>query len=111
MSFGARILFEFERMIPGMVNDPAVTASCAAAAFEVFGGEAVLTTGAASLGAEDFADYQQRIPGCMMRLGTGYQDQPVTPLHTPTFDIDERALLYGSRLLLRTLMKLSETPC
>ncbi len=111
MSSGAKILSEFERRIPGMVNDPAVTASCAAAAFDVFGEAAVLTTGAASLGAEDFADYQQRIPGCMMRLGTGYQDQPVTPLHTPTFDIDERALVQGSRLLLRTLMKLTETPC
>ncbi|MEO5712510.1 MAG: M20 family metallopeptidase [Luteolibacter sp.] len=111
MSFGARILSEFERRIPGMVNDPAVTSNCAAAAIDVFGEEAVLTTGAASLGAEDFADYQQRIPGCMMRLGTGYEGQPVTPLHTPTFDIDERALLYGSRLLLRTLLKLSKTPC
>ena len=110
-SFDAQILSEFTRRIPGMVNDPAITRQCAAAAHEEFGHEAVLTTGPASLGAEDFADYQQVIPGCMMRLGTRYPDQPVTPLHTPTFDIDERALLHGSRLLLRTLFKLPNPSC
>jgi len=110
-SFGATVLTEFGRRIPGMVNDPAVTIRCAAAAFDEFGEEAVLTTGAASLGAEDFADYQQRIPGCMMRLGTRYPDQPITPLHTPTFDIDEQALVYGSRLLLRALLKLNDPSC
>jgi amidohydrolase len=109
--FGGTVLTEFGRRIPGMVNDPAVTIRCAAAAFEEFGEEAVLTTGAASLGAEDFADYQQRIPGCMMRLGTRYPDQPITPLHTPTFDIDEQALVYGSRLLLRALLKLNDPLC
>ncbi|MEO8614049.1 MAG: M20 family metallopeptidase [Luteolibacter sp.] len=110
-SFGATVLSKFDRRIPGMVNDPGVTTRCAAAAHEEFGEEAVLTTGAASLGAEDFADYQQRIPGCMMRLGTRYQDQPITPLHTPTFDIDEQALVYGSRLLLRALLKLDDSTC
>jgi len=110
-SFGAPVLTQFERRIPGMVNDPAVTAFCAAAAFEEFGEAAVITTGAASLGAEDFADYQQRIPGCMMRLGTRFPGQAVTPLHTPTFDVDEQALVYGSRLLLRALLKLDDTSC
>ncbi|MES2706522.1 MAG: M20 family metallopeptidase [Verrucomicrobiota bacterium] len=110
-SFGARIVPVFERRIPGVENDPAVTAVCAAAAQEIFGIPAVLTTGAPSLGAEDFADYLQRVPGCMMRLGVKYADRPVTPLHTPTFDIDESALIPGSRLLLHALLKLVKNSC
>jgi amidohydrolase len=110
-SFGATISSEFERCIPGMVNDPALTKICSAAAISVFGEEAVITSGPASLGAEDFADYQQRTPGCMMRLGVGYEGRPVTPLHTPTFDINEQALVLGSRLLLSTLLKLDNSLC
>lgn len=107
-SFGARIVPEFERAIPGVINDPGVTAICAAAAGEIFGKEAVLTSGPASLGAEDFADYLQTVPGCMMRLGVKYDGREVTPLHTPTFDVDERALILGSRLLLRSLWQLGK---
>ncbi|MDB6136305.1 MAG: amidohydrolase [Verrucomicrobiales bacterium] len=108
---GAEIVPVFERRIPGTVNDPAVTGVCAEAAFELFGPDAVLTTGPASLGAEDFADYLQLVPGCMMRLGVKYPDRPVTPLHTPTFDLDETALIHGSRLLLHSLLKLAQPPC
>ncbi len=111
-SFGARIVPVFERRIPGVVNDPVISAACAAAAAEIFGDESVQTSGPASLGAEDFADYQQLVPGCMMRLGVKYDDREITPLHTPTFDIDERALILGSRLLIRSLSKIETTnPC
>lgn len=110
-SFGAEIVPVFERRIPGVVNDPAVTAICAASAQEIFGVPSVLTTGAPSLGAEDFADYLQKVPGCMMRLGVRYPDRPVTPLHTPTFDIDENALLPGARLLVHSLLKLVKNSC
>lgn len=103
--FGATIRADFTRRIPGMINDPAVASAGAAAAIGIFGADAVLTSGAASLGAEDFADYQQHVPGCMMRLGTGCPGRPVTPLHTADFDIDERALVIGSRLLLHTLLQ------
>lgn len=106
-SFGAAIVPMFERRIPGVVNDPEITTKCAAAAREIFGEESVLTTGPASLGAEDFADYQQLVPGCMMRLGVKYEHRETTPLHTPTFDVDERALILGSRLLVGSLLKLA----
>jgi len=109
--FGAEIASEFQRRIPGVVNDPSVTACCAGAAGEVTGIDSVVTGGSAGLGAEDFADYLQSVPGCMMRLGGKFHDRPVTPLHTPTFDIDESALILGSRLLIQSFFKLSCTPC
>jgi metal-dependent amidase/aminoacylase/carboxypeptidase family protein len=45
-----------------------------------------------------------------MRLGVRYDDgREITPLHTANFDIDERALILGSRLLVGSLLKLTET--
>jgi amidohydrolase len=108
-SFGARIDATFDRRIPGVVNDPAVAAICADAANEIFGDQSVITSGPPSLGAEDFADYLQQVPGCMMRLGVKYDGREVTPLHTPTFDVDERALVMGARLLLRSAFTLART--
>lgn len=107
-SFDAKIAIVFSRRIPGVINDPAVTAACTTAAQDVCGQGSVLTTGPASLGAEDFADYQQLIPGCMLRLGVKRHGQAITPLHTPNFDVDETALLVGARLLVRCLLRLDE---
>ncbi len=108
-SFGAMIVPAFDRRIPSVVNDAEITGACITAAKQVVGESSVITTGAPSLGAEDFADYQQQIPGCMMRLGVKYDGREITPLHTPTFDVDENALLTGSRLLLCSLFKLTQS--
>ncbi len=109
---GATITVAFDRHIPGVTNDPAITAACVEAAREVFGGESVQTTNLPGFGAEDFADYLQFVPGCMMRLGVRDPDREVTPLHTPTFDIDERSLVPGASLLVRSLLNLAKTePC
>jgi metal-dependent amidase/aminoacylase/carboxypeptidase family protein len=104
---GAEIAPVSERRLPGVVNDPEVTSRCAVAAKRLLGADAVLTTGEPSLGAEDFADYLQQVPGCMMRLGVKYAGREVTPLHTPTFDIDESALILGSRLFAASVIQLT----
>ncbi|MGC8865784.1 MAG: M20 metallopeptidase family protein [Bacteroidales bacterium] len=49
--------------------------------------------------AEDFAYYGQHVPACFYRLGTALPDRPFTPLHSATFDIDEKALITGSSLM------------
>jgi amidohydrolase len=50
--------------------------------------------------AEDFAYYSHRLPSCFFRLGTGNIEQGITsPLHTPTFDVDERCLEIGAGLM------------
>ncbi|TAE73871.1 MAG: amidohydrolase [Bacteroidetes bacterium] len=52
------------------------------------------------LAAEDFAYYTQVIDGCFYRLGTRNEDKNiVSGVHTPTFDIDEKALEIGAGLM------------
>lgn len=54
-------------------------------------------------GAEDFAYYQERIPGLMVGLGAkpaAYgPDEPAPSNHSPLFDVNEDALLVGVRTL------------
>jgi metal-dependent amidase/aminoacylase/carboxypeptidase family protein len=57
------------------------------------------------MGAEDFADYLSMVPGCMARLGVGKKGKAITPLHTPTFDINEDALMLGALFLVRALFE------
>lgn len=87
-----------------MTNEPAVTEICLRAARELVGADRVATDDRPSLGGEDFADYLTHVPGCMVTLGVRRPGTKVTALHTSGFDIDERALLIGAKLLARILL-------
>jgi IAA-amino acid hydrolase len=104
-AFEANIFPTFEDVLPGLVNDPAIAAHFIATARQMLGSDKVTTNDRPSMGAEDFADYLPLVPGCMVALGARSSDRKVTPLHTSTFDIDERALLIGARLLARVLLE------
>jgi amidohydrolase len=103
LAFGATIDGTFGAILPGVINDPAVAALCHRAAVGTVGEKLVSAESRPSMGAEDFADYLTLVPGCMMRLGVRRKRRKITPLHTPTFDIDEDALVIGARLLARIL--------
>jgi amidohydrolase len=55
-----------------------------------------------SMGGEDFAFYAQQIPGFYFNLGVSDSEtRAPSPLHTPSFYLDERALTVGVRALSR----------
>ena len=46
---------------------------------------------------EDFAFYTHHVDGCFYRMGTGNISKGITsPVHTPTFNIDEEALKHST---------------
>ena len=52
------------------------------------------------MAAEDFAFYSQLVDSCFYRLGVRNEAKGITsPVHTPTFDIDEKALEVGAGLM------------
>jgi amidohydrolase len=77
------------------------------------GGEAAQLLGAnhvaamprPSMGSEDFAVYLEHIPGTMFRLGAAGADGHWSGLHTPTFDVDERCLMVGAKILARSVVE------
>ncbi|HYP45981.1 MAG TPA: amidohydrolase [Propionibacteriaceae bacterium] len=53
-----------------------------------------------SMGGEDFGWMLQQVPGAMGRLGVRVPGQVGTPdIHQPTFDVDERCIPIGVKLL------------
>ncbi|HJN12026.1 MAG: amidohydrolase [Pirellulaceae bacterium] len=87
-----------------VVNDDRLIEMLRMAASEVVGARGVDEIPRASMGSEDFAFYLDHVPGAMLRLGCRSELAGGAPLHTPTFDVDERALPIGARVLARALI-------
>lgn len=84
---------------PFLKNDPPLTDRAKQNAIEYLGEENVVDLDL-WMAAEDFSYYSQQIPACFYRLGTRNEERGiVSSVHTPTFDIDERALEIGSGLM------------
>jgi amidohydrolase len=98
-AYGVRAELAYQRSVPPTVNDPASAAMFTAATEAVLGPGSVVPT-PQSLGGEDFAWYLESIPGALARLGTRVPGSLVShDIHQPTFDIDERAIGVGIRVL------------
>jgi len=108
LSTGARIRRRFFCPLGAVVNDPRVTALLEQSAKSVLGAENIDIIPLPSMGGEDFSVYLHHAPGAMLRLGCRPPGQDGHFLHSPKFDLDERVLSLGSRILLRTALLLSQ---
>ena len=107
---GTQMSLRFFESIDGVVNDEGVTQALEAAARRVVGDAGIEHITLPSLGAEDFSAYLTRVPGAMLRLGIAPAGSKSPYLHAPDFDIDERALALGVRILLRAALLLTANP-
>ncbi|MEX0725181.1 MAG: amidohydrolase [Planctomycetaceae bacterium] len=104
---GARISVRFVQPIKGVYNHPRIAAALDFASQNVLGPELVQIIDLPSMGGEDFSVYLDHAPGAMLRLGCAAQVENPPFLHSPVFDIDERALNVGTRILLHAAMLLA----
>jgi len=104
-AFKTEVKVTFKNLLNGLVNNESIAIACAEVAREFLGAENVFCNDPPSLGGEDFADYVTEVPGCMLSLGVASQQSEKTPLHTATFNLNEAALLIGTKLLARCLFK------
>ena len=103
---GIEHVLQYKRGVPPVVNEE-VSTRIVTHAVEAIGPE-VLADTLQSGGGEDFSWYLEEVPGAMARLGTWSGAGPQLDLHQPTFDLDERALGVGVRLLVN-LVEHSQT--
>jgi amidohydrolase len=97
--YGIESKIVIEKGYPFLVNDEALTKNCMSWAKEFLGDENVEEL-PLRMTAEDFAFISQQVPSCFYRLGTGNKALGITSgVHTPTFDIDEKALQVGVGLM------------
>ncbi|HVE62636.1 MAG TPA: amidohydrolase [Mycobacteriales bacterium] len=100
---GASYELAYTRGVPPVCNEAAATGVFETAVGRALGESAVVTT-EQSFGGEDFSWYLQKVPGAMARLGVRPQ-HGASDLHTATFDIDERAIGVGVRVMVHTALE------
>ena len=104
---GATLRYARTFLLPSVINHPETTRICRRAGERVLGCGQVEILKAPSMGGEDFSHYQTEAPVCLMRLGVGNPGEPEKVLHSPHFDLDERALPLGSKILALSTLQLS----
>lgn len=95
--YGADAELRFSLGPPAVRNDPALCKVMAQAAADL---SIPVVEAHPTMGGEDFAEYQQRVPGCLIWLGTGCREG----WHHPRFMVDEAVIPTGAALLARAAM-------
>ena len=92
---------QYHRGVPPVINEERST-QIMTHAIEEIGPDALADT-QQSGGGEDFSWYLEEVPGAMARLGVWSGEGPQLDLHQPNFDLDERALGIGVRVLVNVI--------
>ncbi|MGN6604696.1 MAG: M20 metallopeptidase family protein [Ginsengibacter sp.] len=96
---GAEIEVTIDVGYPFLINNEDLTERAKRNAEEFAGAENVGET-EMRMGAEDFAFYSHLLPACFFRLGVGNVQKNITSgVHTPTFNIDEKAIENGMGIM------------
>ncbi len=103
-AFGATAEVTVRRLTRPLVNDTAMTDLMKGVAEEIVGRERV-KHGIRTMGGEDMSHFLAKVPGCFAFVGSARADGTSSPHHSPTFDIEEAALVIGADLLSRTAVK------
>ncbi len=99
-ALGCQVDVEVKRMTPALINDEAISSTVQSTAQRVLSGSDLDTTGYLTMGAEDMAFMQEKVPGCYFFVGS---NDTVRHLdyghHHPKFDFNEDALIRASALM------------
>lgn len=101
-SAGARAEVEFDSKTPVTYNDPALTEKMVASLNRAAGESNVVRMNAVT-GAEDFAYFQQKVPGLFFFVGAcppNVDPSKAPSHHTPDFMMDEAGMLTGIKAML-----------
>ena len=106
-SCGAKVIVKFRKITPPVNNDLEINQIIRECAINLFGRENVIELQKPSLGAEDFAEFLNYVPGAMFRLGVARADG-CAPLHSSEFNPEEGALKIAIQLMTKTIIELNK---
>ena len=96
---GGKCEFKFMDGYPYLENNPALTQRMRKYAVDYVGADNVINLDL-WMASEDFAFYTHHVDACFYRLGVRNEAKGIiSPVHTPTFDIDENALQLGAGMM------------
>lgn len=98
--YGGEATLEWQDNTCPLINEEASTAEAQKMIASVLGEENLIRSRRASLGGDDFAEFNLRVPGCYVYVGSGNEKLPGTcrPHHDDHFDIDESSLQIGAMM-------------
>lgn len=109
VAMGMPVKFEVIAEAPGVINNAAMFKLAHDTGIKVLGEKNVDVYTRPNMGGEDFAYYTEKIPGFYYWLGIANNEKKINAgLHTPEFDIDERALVVGTALQLANIKAIAE---
>jgi amidohydrolase len=100
---GVEFDLRHQRGVPPVVNDRTSTRLLREGIVSALGEDALAGT-LQSSGGEDFGWYLEQVPGAFCRLGVWSGEGIKRDLHQPTFDLDERALPVGVRVMVHAAL-------
>ena len=96
---GCQAEVEILHITPPVINDSQIAGQVQQVARALLP-DCELATDYRTMGSEDMAFMMQEIPGCYFFIGSANAERGLNyPHHHPKFDVDERALVYGSALM------------
>lgn len=88
------------RVTPAVINAEAITAAVQTTIRKTLPEARLETTPFLTMGAEDMAFMQEKVPGCYFFVGSANAEKHLNyGHHHPKFDFDERALVSGAALM------------
>jgi amidohydrolase len=103
-AYDVKAELDYVRGVPPTVNEKTSVDMFRSAVVNVLGEEGVTGT-PQSLGGEDFGWYLESIPGALARLGVAAPGMAgAYDLHRGTFDVDERCIPIGVRVMVATAL-------
>lgn len=107
MAMGAGYQFDFVKGEPSLMNDETVYSAIMESGRDILGKDNVIELSEPTMGSEDFALFAEKVPGALFRLGVSNPEKNIIhPLHHKLFDIDEDALLVGTKVMVSTAIRL-----
>ncbi|MBX9573165.1 MAG: amidohydrolase [Candidatus Obscuribacterales bacterium] len=102
---GARLELQYRTENPPLVNNEALNEKLRALAVDMIG-ESKIVDVPMELGAEDFSFYTNKVPSLFIVVGAAIEGDH-RELHSPRFDINEDALIYGTAIMAASAAHLS----
>jgi metal-dependent amidase/aminoacylase/carboxypeptidase family protein len=98
-SYNTTATVDFTDSVPPVINSSSLIPLAMAAAHATVGKTKVMPLPKANMGAEDFGNYLEHVPGVFVRYGAAIEGRIVGGAHTSTWDFNEEALMIGAAYL------------
>ncbi|MGE5641949.1 MAG: M20 metallopeptidase family protein [Byssovorax cruenta] len=104
-ALGCQVDVDVKRMTPALINDDEIAATVQNSARRVLSESELDTAAYTTMGAEDMAFMQEKVPGCFFFVGSNDTARHLDyGHHHPKFDFNEEALIRASALMATAAM-------